>query len=233
MKNTPDKTCIHDGHRKRMRETILKAGLKNLDEIKVLEFILTLAIPRGDVNKTAHLLLSEFKTISNILDAKPLELQKIKGVGKSAAEILAILPQVAEYYVHDKAKNQICFNNVADLAKYCKTLFMGKKSEYVYAILLKKDHATLAHSQVIAKGDIACVKFDLLEITKLLINKNANAIAFAHNHPNGDCTPSSADVDATARLKTFVESFGIFFVDSLIISKDKYFSFKLNQSYKF
>ena len=233
MKNTPDKTCIHDGHRKRMRETILKAGLKNLDEIKILEFILTLAIPRGDVNETAHLLLSEFKTISNILDAKPLELQKIKGVGKSAAEILAILPQVAEYYVHDKAKNQICFNNVADLAKYCKTLFINKKSENIYAILLKKDHATLAHSEIIGKGDIACVKFDLLEITKLLINKNANAIAFAHNHPNGDCTPSSADIDATARLKTFVESFGIFFVDSLIISKDKYFSFKLNQSYKF
>ena len=233
MKNTNPKPCIHTGHRKRLRETILKAGLKNLDEIKILEFVLTLAIPRGDVNETAHLLLSEFKSISNILDASISDLQKVAGIGESTAEILTILPQLVDFYIQDKAKHQLCFANVSQLAKYAKSLFADKKSEYVYAILLKKDHATLAHSQIIGKGDISCVKFDLLEITKLLISKNASAVAFAHNHPNGNCTPSSADVDATSRLKTFVESFGIFFVDSLIIGKDEYFSFKLNQTYKF
>ena len=132
-----------------MRETILKAGLKNLDEIKILEFILTLAIPRGDVNETAHLLLSEFKSISNILDANISDLQKVAGVGESTAEILTILPQVVDFYIQDKAKHQLCFANVSQLAKYAKSLFADKKSEYVYAILLKKDHATLAHSQVI------------------------------------------------------------------------------------
>lgn len=233
MNKTKKKSCIHDGHRKRMRETIIKAGLKNLDEIKILEFILTLAIPRGDVNTTAHLLLNEFKSISNILNADPLSLQKVSGIGKSAAEILTILPQIVEFYNLDKAKNEICFRNIADLAKYSQSLFENKTSECVYAILLKKDHATLAHTQLINNGDIASVKFDLLDLTKLLITKNATAIAFVHNHPNGNCTPSSADVDASLRLKTFVESFGMFFVDSLIIGKDDYFSFKLNQSYRF
>ena len=210
-KKTP---CIHDGHRKRMRETIIKAGLKNLDEIKILEFILTLAIPRGDVNTTAHLLLNEFKSISNILNADSLSLQKVSGIGKSAAEILTILPQFVDFYNTDKAKSEICFRNISELAKYSQSLFKNKNSECVFVILLKKDNSTLAHTQLISKGDIASVKFDLLDLTKLLITKNATAIAFAHNHPNGNCTPSSADVDASLRLKTFIESFGMCFVDS-------------------
>ena len=233
MKTTKDNTQIHNGHRKRMRETIIKAGLKNLDDIKVLEFILSLAIPRGDVNKTAHLLLAEYKSISRVLDADPLELQKIEGVGKTTAEILTILPQLVEFYNQDKAKNEICFKNVCDLAKYSRTLFADKTTECMYAILLKKDNSTLMHIQKIGTGNIACVKFDLLEITKLLISKNASAVAFVHNHPNGDCTPSSADVDASSRLKTFVESFGMIFIDSLIIGKNQYFSFKFNQPYDY
>ena len=42
------KDNIHEGHRKRLIETVSKVGLDNLSDIQALEFILFYIFPRGD-----------------------------------------------------------------------------------------------------------------------------------------------------------------------------------------
>jgi DNA repair protein RadC len=46
---------------------------------------------------------------------------------------------------------------------------------------------------------------------------NAAAIILAHNHPSGDLTPSSEDINITKRLKEAGDLLGIKVIDHIII----------------
>ena len=48
---------LHEGHRARLLDLALNAGVDNMSDIQVVEFFLTYIFPRGDVNPLAHRLL--------------------------------------------------------------------------------------------------------------------------------------------------------------------------------
>lgn len=56
---------------------------------------------------------------------------------------------------------------------------------------------------------------------------NAAAVVVGHNHPSGDCTPSSEDRDATRRLKQAGDLLGIPVLDHVIVgARGIFYSFK-------
>ena len=78
--------CIHDGHRKRLTETVNRVGLDGLSNIQVLEYILFFIFPRGDVNPLAHRLLDRFENVYTVLEASVEDLMDVKGIGEMAAQ---------------------------------------------------------------------------------------------------------------------------------------------------
>ncbi len=73
---------IHKGHRERIRERYLQEGPDGFADHEILEMLLYGIIPRGDTNPMAHMLLEEFGSLSNLLEADPAEIMKTGGVGK-------------------------------------------------------------------------------------------------------------------------------------------------------
>ena len=65
------------------------------------------------------------------------------------------------------------------------------------------------------------------EVFKVAILSNAASIIIFHNHPSGDTTPSSEDINVTNRLKEAGKLIGIDLIDHIIIgSKSSYCSLK-------
>ena len=65
------------------------------------------------------------------------------------------------------------------------------------------------------------------EIFQKALMIGAVRIAITHNHPNGDPTPSEADMEVTRRVKEACEIIGVELVDHLIVTKQlSYYSFK-------
>jgi DNA repair protein RadC len=54
----------------------------------------------------------------------------------------------------------------------------------------------------------------------------AAQIILAHNHPSGDPEPSEDDLEMTKRLVESGKILGIEVIDHIIITKNKFFSFK-------
>ena len=52
--------AMHDGHRDRLREKIVSAGIESLQPHEILEFLLFAFIPRKDTNAIAHELINTF-----------------------------------------------------------------------------------------------------------------------------------------------------------------------------
>jgi len=60
------------------------------------------------------------------------------------------------------------------------------------------------------------------------IKDYSTTVILVHNHPTGDCSPSSEDDDITARLTMVGELIGIRILDHIIISSKGFYSFREN-----
>lgn len=92
-KQAPKKN-LNQGHRSRMRKRYLTCGFSGFQEHEILELLLFYALPRVNTNPIAHQLLKEFHSLAGVLDADPVELQKIPAgsrISEHAAGIVSLL----------------------------------------------------------------------------------------------------------------------------------------------
>lgn len=101
---------VHAGHRQRVRRRFLQTGLDSFEDYQVLELLLFYAVPRRDVNETAHLLINRFGSLSGVLDAPEEELCEIPGVGPGVAQFLNLIPEIMVQMTHlsDQQQDVIC-----------------------------------------------------------------------------------------------------------------------------
>ena len=70
-----------EGHRQRLRERFLNAGLDGFQDYEVIELLLTLGTPRKDCKDMAKAALYRFKTLQGVMEASSHELCEVDGIG--------------------------------------------------------------------------------------------------------------------------------------------------------
>lgn len=93
--------------------------------------------------------------------------------------------------------------------------------------VLLLDHANgIIGISSIGRGGRASVTADIRLIMLLAIKAMATRIIVAHNHPSGTVNPSRADIRLTSQISQACKIMDIELLDHLIITPDKYYSFK-------
>ena len=80
--------------------------------------------------------------------------------------------------------------------------------------------------EVAAVGGIDRCIVDVPNIFKHAILSNASHVLCIHNHPSGDPTPSTDDLQITKRIKLVGDLLGISLIDHIVLGGDTYYSFK-------
>ena len=83
------------GHRKRLRERLVKTGAEGLRDYEILELLLTYTFPRKDVKPLAKKLIKHFGSFSNVLDASVEELEKVPGLTPRSALLLPLIKEAS------------------------------------------------------------------------------------------------------------------------------------------
>ena len=73
----------NEGHRQRLRDKFLKNGLDGFLDYEIIELLLTLGTPRSDCKQSARDALKKFGSLKSVLEATPVELKEIKGIGEN------------------------------------------------------------------------------------------------------------------------------------------------------
>ena len=223
MTEKNEKKSIHAGHRERLRERMRREGLAAFSEHEVLELLLTYAIPQRDVNPLAHELIARFGSLSNVLNADEEELMRVSGVGRNAALLLSMMPQLMRYYQLNALGEKPVIINLADAKAYCSPLFLGAVQEHLYMVCMDQSghvqHLSLMHS---GTADEVAVYPQL--IAKTALRYNAFAVLLAHNHPSGMLYPSQADLDSTCAVVAALSAIGVKLVDHLIFAGGEAYS---------
>ena len=105
---------IHDGHREKMRRRFLGGGLEHFADHEALELLLFYAIPRRDTNPIAHALMDRYGSLSAVMSAPVEDLQKVEGIGESAAILLKMVPHLYSKARLADAKRQDVILNSTD-----------------------------------------------------------------------------------------------------------------------
>jgi DNA repair protein RadC len=84
--------------------------------------------------------------------------------------------------------------------------------------------------RIIAVGFIDRVFVHPREVFADIITDRASAFICAHNHPSNSCIPSSEDNDITKRLANTADILKITFLDHIIFTEDKYYSYRQERS---
>ena len=104
-----------------------------------------------------------------------------------------------------------------EAAAFLKAL-IGFRCDELLVVLFLDSNRGLIDWEVLAAGGPNSVDFDQRRILLRAIGRGASGIIVAHNHPSGDPRPSRSDVDATRRLTTVAQAFGIELHDHLVVA---------------
>jgi DNA repair protein RadC len=215
------------GHRKRLRERFLKSGLEGFADYEVVELLLTLAIPRSDVKNAAKDLITRFGNLKGILDAPIEELQAVNGIGTVAPVALRIIRAAATLYLEQSAEETNLATDHESLATFWR-MRIGANPNEAFEVAYLDSACRLLRDGVerLEEGTIARAAVYPRRVVESALRRGAAAIMLAHNHPNGDVTPSEQDKLLTRALVMAAETVQLKIIDHLIISPDEAFSFK-------
>ena len=214
--------ALHDGHRQRKKQRFLQYGLDSFADHEVLELLLFYAIPRRDTNETAHRLLEHFGTLKAVLMASVEELQKVEGVGKSAAAFLHLL-QAVGYRALRTAGDDTILNSVDSAGAYFQKLLHGERREVLYQVCLDAKGKVLSHKRL-SSGTVSMAPVNVREVVENALYTDASGILLAHNHPSGIALPSEEDRQITMQIRQALGTMGIELVDHIIVADNDFVS---------
>ncbi|MCI8526524.1 MAG: DNA repair protein RadC [Oscillospiraceae bacterium] len=207
--------AMHDGHRQRMRQRYLRAGLDGFDDLAILEFLLHFAIPRRDTNPIAHALLDRYGSLSAVLEAPAADLQQVEGVGESAAVLLTLLPAVARRHMIQRAEIGAVLDTTTKCGEYLLPRFFGERDEVVWMLCLDAK-LTAVDCRLLARGGFNTVAVSARKVVETALRCNAASVVLAHNHPGGIAVPSAEDTRTTDRLRRALSAVGIELADHIV-----------------
>ena len=214
---------VNKGHRDRLKTRFLNEGLQGFPPHQVLELLLFFGIPYKDTNEYAHRLITEYGSLSGVLNADYRDLAAFKGIGPHAALLLKLIPELARRYAMDRWKDRPQIKNVADAGLYASTLFIGLEHEAFYMICMNAQNRVI-NPALISEGTVNEAMVYPRIILENAFRFNCVTAIFAHNHPGGSTEPSRADIEMTKKLKKALECVSIQVMDHIIVAGGDYLS---------
>lgn len=99
-----------------------------------------------------------------------------------------------------------------------------------FLVLYLNARNVVVHQETVSVGSLNANIVHPREVFRPAIIKSAAAVVLVHNHPSGDVSPSQEDLSLTRRLVEAGRLIGIEVLDHLIVSGQKYLSFR-SESY--
>jgi DNA repair protein RadC len=214
-----------EGHRQRLRDKFLAQGIDAFTDAEIIELLLTFGTPRSDCKEAARELLARFGSLPAVLDAAPVQLQQVKGVGAKNTFALHFIQGVARRYLRQRVVGKEYVRSSREVADYLIHSMRGLQHEVLTVVFLDAAHAVI-DAAVVAEGTVTVNTIYPRELVKAALARNASALVIAHNHPSGSLTPSRQDSELTRSLYLVCSFMHLDLLDHLIIGAgDQVYSF--------
>jgi DNA repair protein RadC len=214
----------YHGHRARVRERALRAGLEPFVDYELLELLLFYCLPRIDTKPLAKQLIDRFGTLGDVFAAEAAQIGEF-AIDQRTLVLFRALRETARRLAERKVKNMPVLTNWQQLIDYCHTALAHEKTEQFRILFLDRKNVLIG-DEVQQRGTIDHTPVYPREVVKRALALNAAALILVHNHPSGDPKPSRDDIEMTREIKAAAEALGIAIHDHLVIGRKGHASFR-------
>ena len=215
-----------EGHRSRLRQRLLESsGGEALLDHELVEYLLGLAIRRGDTKPLAKRLLNEFGGIGGLLSADNDALKRIAKLSDTTIAVLRIAKVTAIRLLQAETRARPVLSGWTALRDYLHADMAHTLIERVRVIHLDSGNMIL-RDEVVSEGSIDQAAVYVREIVRRAIDLGSASLILVHNHPSGDPAPSKQDIQLTRQIVDAARPLGIAIHDHVIIGAKGHASFR-------
>jgi len=221
MKNKEIKTFSGVPSDERPREKLKSRGPASLSDSELLSVLLNTGIRGKNVTALAGDLLSLLDGNKDIPSVR--EISRLSGIGLSKACAVAAMLEFGRRRYGAFSARVKSPSDIFTLVRH----FADRKQERFISLSLNGAHEVLA-VRIVTIGLVNKTIVHPREVFADLIQDRAAAFCVAHNHPSGQLESSIEDDEITTRLHAAARILGLHFVDHIIFSETKWWSFREN-----
>lgn len=201
-------------------EKLEKYGESKLSNAELLAIIIKNGTKEENSIQIANRIILMTKTIKELQEVSLDELKEIKGIGKVKAIQLKAVCELAKR-MSKPQDEKIQIRNPKDVAQLFMDEFKIENSECLKLIILNTKNYIIKIIDI-AKGEIDRIYVSPNQILLEVIKSQAKKLIIVHNHPSGDPTPSTKDIEFTKKLLKQSEILDLKLLDHIVIGYDKY-----------
>lgn len=201
----------------RPREKLIAKGEKSLTAAELLAILIGSGNKRKSALDVAREILEDCDNkVENLYRLTYSDLLKYEAIGEAKAVTIVAALELSrrrENSIGEQIlKSEDIFNAVVSRV-------VDSNQELAFAIYLNNSNGIVRIKQV-GVGGIDSTLVDVRVVIAEALRLNACAMAFVHNHPSGNLTPSRQDDELTNNLSKACSLMKIRFVDHVIISSN-------------
>lgn len=210
----------------RPREKMLRKGTSSLSDAELLAILIGSGNRDESAVELARRIMRECD--DNINELARLTIadlcKKFKGIGEAKAiTIRAALELGKRRKTSDFLERKQILSS-RDLFEVFEPLLIDLVHEEFWIVFMNGANKVLS-THKLTQGGIQQTIVDVPLLLKMSLERLAQSIAVAHNHPSGQNKPSNEDENITRRIKQGCDAIGIRLLDHIIVARGKYYSF--------
>src|SRR5204862_3675097 len=138
---------------------------------------------------------------------------------------LKVVQAAAQLFAKGAVTNRTILSSWTSVLDYCRAAQAFAEKEQFRILFLDKRNQLIA-DKVQQQGTVDHTPVYPREVVKRALELSATAIILVHNHPSGDPTPSSADIEMTKQVANVAKPLGVELYDHISAGKDGHASLK-------
>lgn len=215
-----------DDHDRHIRTQLVNQGAETLTDAELLSIVLREGTGSMSAVETAGKLLGRFNnSLSEIGLLTVAELRSRGDITVSQAAAVAAVTELGKRYRIEEGKRIDSIVCLEDILGIFQPELAGLIHEEFWAVFLNTAGRIIDRVKI-SQGGVKGTLVDTKLVAKRALEKLAQGVIVAHNHPSGNPVPSDDDDELTEKLWKAFNLFDIVLLDHVIIARDKYFSYR-------
>ena len=210
----------------RPREKMLHKGSQSLSDAELLAILIASGNKDESAVELSRRIMHECG--DNINELARLSIhdlcKRFKGIGEAKAITIMAALELGKRRKISETLERKKITSSRDLFDLFEPLLVDLPHEEFWIGLLNGANKVI-ETRCLTQGGTKQTVVDIPMLLKMALEKSAQTVVVAHNHPSGQNRPSHEDEQITRKIKPGCEAIGIAFIDHIIIARGQYFSF--------
>lgn len=196
------------------------------NELNTIKTLLGDALAEKPGSYIINEIFVRFPTLQELMNVTEFELLSVKGIGSvRAKQITATLQLARKLSIPSESAPQI-IRRPEDAVNLLMPELRYLQQEHFVCLFLNTKNHLIGEPETLSIGSLNAAIVTPHMVFRAAMKRSAASILVCHNHPSGDPSPSSEDIQLTRRLVESGNIVGVDVLDHLVLGDGTFTSLK-------